>query len=64
MTQKGHLNRLKRKWWPNIDRNPEKAYPTPGFKEAIDQPLDAGFGAPINWALQRQQMVLKHLKNA
>ncbi|XP_063876644.1 glutamate receptor ionotropic, kainate glr-3-like isoform X2 [Scylla paramamosain] len=35
MTQKGHLNRLKRKWWPNIDRNPEKDYPAPGFKEVF-----------------------------
>ncbi|XP_042867604.1 glutamate receptor ionotropic, delta-1-like [Penaeus japonicus] len=35
MTQKGHLDRLKRKWWPNIAREPEGAYPTPGFKEVF-----------------------------
>ncbi|XP_071515842.1 glutamate receptor ionotropic, kainate glr-3-like [Panulirus ornatus] len=35
MTQKGHINRMKRKWWPNIDRNPDPYYPTPGFKEVF-----------------------------
>ncbi|XP_068219052.1 glutamate receptor ionotropic, kainate glr-3-like isoform X2 [Palaemon carinicauda] len=35
MTQKGHLNRLKRKWWPNIDREPAEPYPIPGFNEVF-----------------------------
>ncbi|KAK3876549.1 hypothetical protein Pcinc_018677 [Petrolisthes cinctipes] len=39
MTQKGHLNRLKRKWWPEIDREPEGQYPTPGFNEVVPRPV-------------------------
>lgn len=35
MTQKGHLNRLKRKWWPNIASDPEESYPIPGFNEVF-----------------------------
>ncbi|XP_042230992.1 glutamate receptor ionotropic, delta-1-like [Homarus americanus] len=44
MTQKGHLNRLKRKWWPNIDRNPDPHYPTPGFNEVFTLFIILGAG--------------------
>lgn len=33
MTSGGHLDRIKRKWWPNISREPDTVYPSPGLPE-------------------------------
>ncbi|XP_069970501.1 glutamate receptor ionotropic, kainate glr-3-like [Penaeus vannamei] len=51
MTQKGHLDRLKRKWWPNIAREPEASYPTPGFKEVFTVFIVWGGGIAVSVVL-------------
>ncbi|XP_076051305.1 glutamate receptor ionotropic, delta-1-like [Oratosquilla oratoria] len=51
MTQSGHLDRIKKQWWPHIDREPETAYPSPGFKEVFTVFLIWGVGILLSFSL-------------